>query len=65
MRVIYLNTWQSIILDVLLWAVFHLSIGSTCAKIPLARLDPSRPIFRTCGWEQGGRIYQKLFRVRT
>jgi glycosyl-4,4'-diaponeurosporenoate acyltransferase len=64
MRVIDLNTWQTIILDVLIWAVFHLSIGSTSAKIPLDRLDPGRPIFSTFGWEQGGRIYQKLFRVR-
>lgn len=64
MRVIYLNPWQTVFLDVFLWVLIHLSIGYSCAKIPLARLDPGRPFFQTYQWERGGRIYQTLFRVR-
>ncbi len=65
MRVIYLTAWPTILLDVFLWVGFHLSIGFTCARVSLKRLDPGKPLFQTFDWERGGRIYQKVFRVRS
>lgn len=65
MRIITLNTPQTILLDVIAWVIFHLGIGFSCSKIPLKWLNPDSKFFQTHKWEREGRIYQKLFHVRS
>lgn len=65
MRIIFLKPLQTFLLDVIAWVFFHLSIGYGSSKIPLEKLNPDRRFFQTFKWEQEGRIYEKLFNVRS
>jgi glycosyl-4,4'-diaponeurosporenoate acyltransferase len=63
-RIVYWSPVVTIIADILIWAVFHLSIGYWCAHIPVERFDYNHWSYQTFKWEQGGEIYQKLFKVK-
>ena len=65
MQIIFLDTVETIIVDVVAWLIFHLGIGYGSSKIPLEKLNPERKFFHTYKWEQGGAIYDKLFKVRS
>lgn len=64
MRIIFLKPLQTVILDIVAWVVIHLSIGFASSTIPLKKLDPGKRFFHAYDWEQDGRIYEKLFKVR-
>lgn len=61
----FLDPIEVIIVDILTWFLFHLSIGYCSSKIPLGWIDPNHWFFQTFSWEKGGEIYQKLFKVRS
>ncbi|MDY6867562.1 MAG: glycosyl-4,4'-diaponeurosporenoate acyltransferase [Chloroflexota bacterium] len=65
MQTIFLETPQTIVLDVIAWVIFHLGIGFGCSKIPLTWLNPDSRFFQTFKWEKDGKIYQKLFHVQS
>lgn len=44
MQVFFLNTIQTILLDVFAWLIIHLTIGYCCSKIPLDWLNPEQII---------------------
>lgn len=64
MRIIYWDPTITIIADILIWVVFHLSIGYWCSQLPIDRFDYNQWSYQTFKWEQDGEIYQKLFRVK-
>ncbi len=64
MRIFFIPDHQAFLLDILVWAVLHLTIGFTCSRIPVGWFDPNNLIYRTHWWEKGGEVYQKVFRVR-
>jgi glycosyl-4,4'-diaponeurosporenoate acyltransferase len=64
MRVIFLTTFWTIILDIIAWAVIQPLVGWLAMRFPDAWLNPGSWLFRTRDCEQGGQIYQSLFRVR-
>ncbi len=65
MRILYLDPLETVVLDCIAWLIFHRGIGHCFSKIPLRWLNPNMRFFQTFRWEQGGLIYQRLFRVRS
>lgn len=63
-RILFLSNPGTIILDILSWIIFHLSIGYWSSKISIEKFDPDRWYYRSHPWEKNGEIYQKLFRVK-
>lgn len=45
------------------WFLIQLAAAHVCLKLPKEVLSPHRFLFRERAWEQGGRIYKRLFRV--
>lgn len=53
-----------IIIDVLAWTFFHLSISVMCNKLPLAWFLKDTFWFRIFSCEKYGELWQRLFRVK-
>lgn len=64
MRILFLGTFETVVLDVVAWVLFHLSIGYATSKLNIERFNPDRKIYLTKPWEKGGEIYQQVFRVK-
>lgn len=54
-----------IIIDILAWTFFHLAISVICLRLPLTWFLEDRFWFRTFSFEQSGKLWQRLFRVKT
>ena len=65
MRRIFLPTMQTIILDIVMWVIFHFSIGYLSARIPIQKFNPDNFLFKTHKWEKNGLIYDKIFKVKS
>ncbi len=65
MQILFFDSVETIIIDIVAWVMFHLSIGYLSSKIPLEWLDPDRRFFQTFSWEKEGKIYDQLFHVRS
>jgi len=46
------------------WLVIHLGVSFFSNRLPLAWFDPSGWLYRTRGWERGGRLYARVFLIR-
>lgn len=64
MRILYLSPLETVILDILAWILFHLSIGYATSRLVITHFDPNDRLYQTKPWEKNGEIYQKLFRVK-
>lgn len=56
---------QTIILDIVMWVIFHMSIGYWSARIPIKNFNPDFFLFKTHKWENNGLIYDKIFKVKS
>ncbi len=65
MQIIFLDLMQTLILDVIVWAVLHLSIGYISSKIPLEQININHWFFQTFKWEKDGTIYDKWLKVKS
>jgi glycosyl-4,4'-diaponeurosporenoate acyltransferase len=65
MQILFFDTVETILIDIIAWIFFHLTIGYWSSKIPLKWLNPDHWFIRTFAWEKEGMIYQKIFRVRS
>lgn len=65
MRIFFLDLVDTILIDILVWIAFHLSIGYLSSKIPLKWLNPDLRFFHSYAWEKDGKIYDRLFHVRS
>jgi glycosyl-4,4'-diaponeurosporenoate acyltransferase len=64
MRILFLPTFDTAILDIIIWVCFHLSIGYSCSRIPVSFFDPRARLYQTKAWEKGGEIYDRIFHVK-
>lgn len=64
MPLIYLSTFWLIVMNALVWAAIQIGVGYFAARISDGRFNPQGSLFKERFWEQGGEIYEKLFRVR-
>jgi len=63
-RTVELPLLWTILLNAGAWLVVHLGISYLASRLPLARFDPEGCLYRTRRWERGGRLYQRLVRIR-
>lgn len=59
-----LSPWLLVVVNILGWLIFHLSIPYVVTLMPASRFDPKAGGYRIRRWERGGRWYEKLFAVR-
>lgn len=59
-----LSNFWIIVLNVIGIPAIHLGISWVYTQMPRDRFDPGSPLFRERAWENRGRIYQTLFRIR-
>lgn len=64
MQVISLPATWTIIIDILAWAFFHLSISAVCVRLPLTTFQNNTFWFRIYAWEKSGALWDRLFRVK-
>ena len=65
MRVVYLPTVWTVIVDSVAWVVIQVGFAFLSKGFSSSLLDHTRWLYRTRPWELGGEIYDKLFRVRS
>ena len=65
MRLLFLDTIETVILDVIAWALFHLGIGYYSSTISPERFNPDNRMYQPRKWEKEGGIYDKIFKVRS
>ena len=64
MRLIYLPTVWTVIVDSVAWIVIQVGLAFLSKGFSPSLMDHTRWLYRTRPWERGGEIYDKLFRVR-
>lgn len=58
------NHWI-VLVDIFAWAFFHLVISFLCLKLPSSSFLKDSVWFRIFPWEQSGKLWQRLFYVKT
>jgi glycosyl-4,4'-diaponeurosporenoate acyltransferase len=64
MRLIYLPTFWTIIIDIAAWFVIHLAVVFIAIRIPVRHFNPRGLFFQPRRWEKKGAIYQNFFRIK-
>ena len=62
---IHLPTAITIIIDFAAWFVIHISVSYIMARQPLSSFNPDACLYRKRGWERNGRIYERIFRLKS
>lgn len=57
------NLWI-VILNIVAIPGLHLGVSWIYTRLPRSAFDPESRLYRERSWEQGGKIYQTLFRIR-
>jgi glycosyl-4,4'-diaponeurosporenoate acyltransferase len=60
---IHLPGLLNIVIDFVAWLFIHVSVSLWIDKIPPQKFNPETWIYRERRWENGGRIYQVLFKI--
>ncbi|MGD6843583.1 glycosyl-4,4'-diaponeurosporenoate acyltransferase [Bacillus infantis] len=63
--IVSLPLYWIIVLDMIAWTFFHLSISAICLKLPLSWFLKDTFWFQIFSWERSGELWQRLFRVKT
>lgn len=64
LRIIDLPTFWTVLLDIAAWFIIHMGVVAVMVSLPVDLFDPDSGWFRPRGWERGGRLYDRLFRIR-
>ncbi len=64
MRIIYLPTFWTIVIDFLIWFIIHLGVVAVIIRVPINRFHPDDWLFRRRRWEQEGDLYQNFFKIK-
>ncbi len=65
MRLVHLPTIWTIVLDILAWLIIHLAVVAFMVRLPRSFFNPDGPLYRPRLWERGGRVYERLARIRS
>lgn len=65
MRIILLSTFWTIALDILAWLLIHMAVVMLMVRIPRERFDPGGVLYRVRSWEDRGRTYERIFRIKS
>ncbi|MFO7601218.1 MAG: glycosyl-4,4'-diaponeurosporenoate acyltransferase [Candidatus Desulfacyla sp.] len=64
MRLIHLPTAITVLLDIVAWFVIHIGVVLLMVRIPQARFHQNRGLYKERPWERGGRLYERVFRIK-
>ena len=64
MRLIYLTTFWTVVIDFIAWFIIHMGVVLLIIHIPSKSFDPEGWLFRSRRWEKNGNIYTKIFKIR-
>jgi len=65
MQLFFFSTPVTIFLFFAVWAVVPLLLAYLCLLVPDRYFEPTRFLWRTHGFEQDGRIYERVFHIRS
>ena len=63
--IFHLTTPITIIIDIVAWFIIHMSVSYIMSRQPLASFKPDSWLYRQRNWEKNGRIYERLFRLKS
>ncbi len=64
MRLIYLPTFWTIVVDFIAWFIIHVGVVLLIIHIPSKSFDSEGWLYRVRRWEKNGDIYTKIFKIR-
>jgi glycosyl-4,4'-diaponeurosporenoate acyltransferase len=64
MRLVFLPTFWTILLDFFVWLVIHLGVVYLMLRISDKRINPGSWLFQERSWEKGGRLYEEVFKIK-
>ena len=64
MRLIYLPTFWTIVIDFIVWFIIHIGVVAIMVRIPAKHFNPNHGLYRGRKWEKGGNIYQEVFKIK-
>ena len=64
MRLIYLPTFWTIVIDFIAWAIIHLGVVFILIRFPVDSFNPGNWLYRSRPWEKNGDFYVKVFKVK-
>ena len=65
MRLIYLPTLWTIVIDFVIWFIIHIGVVAIMILIPARRFDPNGWLCQNRKWEREGDVYQETFKIKT
>ena len=64
MRLIYLPTSWTIMVDIIAWFIIHMGVSYLITCIPAQDFNPGSWLCQSRKWERGGSLYQKIFHIK-
>ncbi|MBN1798740.1 MAG: hypothetical protein JW822_09185 [Spirochaetales bacterium] len=64
MRILYVSTFLTIIIDILVWLIIHLGISYLTYRIPVTLFKEKAWLYKERSWEKSGQIYKKIFKIK-
>ena len=64
MRLIYLPTFWTIIVDFIVWFIIHIGVVAIMIRIPAKYFDPNHWLYRGRRWERKGNVYREVFKIK-
>lgn len=65
MRLVHLSVFWTVALDIAAWYAIHMGVAYAMTQLSTERFNLQSRLYRQRRWEQEGKTYQSLFRVRT
>lgn len=65
MQVITLPVFWTIVIDIIAWAFFHMTISYSMLKVPNDFFEKNISWFKSQRWERKGQIWQDLFHIQS
>jgi glycosyl-4,4'-diaponeurosporenoate acyltransferase len=65
MRMVVLSTFWTILIDVFAWLIIHMGVSYGVTQSKPEVFDPTGWLFRAKQWEENGRIYETLLKVKS
>lgn len=64
MQIVFLPKWMMVASYFIVWPLINLAMSTIVNGMDDSLIDPGSFIFRTRKWEDGGRFYSRVFRVK-
>ena len=65
MRIIYLPIFYTVLLDIVAWFIIHMGVSLFALKLPDSYFLEDSWLYRARGWENGGKFWDKYFKVKS